>query len=141
MIHFVSGNGASNQLFPKYPVMAAALVTPKANVPRRNQSFTPKQAAAAVEQPAPHVMPSEPTVPLFLKNPGSFVRTIGERGKGDTANGAPPQFEGPWGVAVDTRRDRVIVSDRNNNRVLAFNAGNWQRVWTFGSVDKGVTER
>jgi hypothetical protein len=139
MIYFVSGGASA--IVPQ--VMAAALVTPKANVPRRNQSFTPKQAAAAVEEPAPHVhvMPSEPTVPLFLKNPGSFVRTIGERGKGDTANGAPPQFEGPWGVAVDTRRDRVIVADRNNNRVLAFNAGNWQRVWTFGSVDKGVTER
>ncbi len=63
---------------------------------------------------------------------GAFVRSWGEPGDG------PGQFRVPHSIAVDSR-DRVYVSDRENNRIQIFDTeGNLLRVWTHLGATQGI---
>ncbi len=63
---------------------------------------------------------------------GNFVKSWGEPGEG------PGQFRVPHSIAIDSR-DRVYVSDRENNRIQIFDTdGNLIRIWTHLGATQGI---
>ena len=63
---------------------------------------------------------------------GNFVTAWGEPGDG------PGQFRVPHSIAIDSR-DRVYVSDRENNRIQIFDtSGNLLDIWTHLGATQGI---
>ena len=56
-----------------------------------------------------------------LTTGGTFIHQFGEKGSDQG------QFNGPWNIIVDAK-DRMIFSDREDNRVQVFNQDG---VWLF----------
>ena len=88
----------------------------------------PEDAAAAASGAVEHVSSDAPPVATLG---GTFLRAFA----GPAARGfLPPQFLQPSGIIIDNERNRYVVSDSGNHRIVSIHRISLEVMWQFGEL-------